>query len=55
MKKQEMVKKLALSRETLVRLSSPEMKHAGGGAWSDVSICPGTTTTRATTYTQETC
>jgi hypothetical protein len=45
MKKKEMVKKLALSRETLVRLSSPEMKHVGGGAWSDVSICPGTTTT----------
>lgn len=55
MKKKETFKKLALSRETLVLLSSPEMQQAGGGAWSDGSICPGTTTTRGETYTQETC
>lgn len=46
MKKKEAVKKLALSRETLVRLSSPEMRNAVGGAWSDGSVCPGTTTTQ---------
>lgn len=55
MKKKEMVKKLALSRETLARLTSPEMQHVVGGAWSDGSVCPGTTTTQPETYTQKTC
>lgn len=52
MKKKEAVKKLALSRETLVRLTAPEMKNVLGGAWSDNSVCPGTTTTGATQPTQ---
>lgn len=56
MKKKEMIKKLALSRETLVRLSAPEVKQAVGGAWSDGSVCPGTTTTQPETlYTRQTC
>lgn len=58
MRKKEAVKKLALSRETLVRLSAPEMKNAMGGAWSDGSVCPGTTTTREPetwTYSDKNC
>lgn len=55
MKKKETVKKLALSRETLVRLNAPEMKNVLGGAWSDNSVCPGTTTTQGTAHTQDTC
>ncbi|HJX29909.1 MAG TPA: class I lanthipeptide [Thermoanaerobaculia bacterium] len=55
MKKKEMIKKLALSRETLVHLTSPEMKHALGGAWSDGSVCPSATTTKGEPWTQETC
>jgi len=41
MKKQEK-KKLSLSRETLVRLTEPELTKAGGGGWSDDSVCPTT-------------
>ncbi len=42
MKKNE-AKKLSLSRETLVRLNSPELGKVGGGGWSDDSVCPTTT------------
>jgi len=42
MKKHE-PKKLSLSRETLVRLTHPELGRVGGGAWSDDSVCPTTT------------
>ncbi|HBL27754.1 MAG TPA: hypothetical protein DD490_13030 [Acidobacteria bacterium] len=35
-------KKLALSRETLARLSGPALGYVDGGAWSDDSVCPGT-------------
>lgn len=35
-------KKLSLSRETLVRLSNPELGKAAGAGWSDESICPTT-------------
>ena len=52
MKKKEAVKKLALSRETLVRLNAPEMRNVLGGAWSDNSVCPGTTTTGESQLTQ---
>jgi hypothetical protein len=38
MKKQSC--KLVLSRETLVRLTEPELAHAGGRGWSDQSVCP---------------
>ncbi|HEX9940435.1 MAG TPA: class I lanthipeptide [Thermoanaerobaculia bacterium] len=41
MKKKD-VKKLTLSRETLVGLDAQDLKKAGGGAWSDESICPTT-------------
>ena len=41
MKKHE-TKKLSLSRETLVCLTQPELRKAGGGAWSDDSVCPTT-------------
>jgi hypothetical protein len=52
MRKKEALKKLALSRETLVRLTSPEMRNVLGGAWSDNSVCPGTTTTGESQVTQ---
>lgn len=41
MKKTE-VKKLTLSRETIVRLEAPDLRRAQGGAWSDESVCPTT-------------
>lgn len=41
MKKNES-KKLSLSRETLVRLSDPEIRKAAGAGWSDESVCPTT-------------
>ncbi|HKH49821.1 MAG TPA: class I lanthipeptide [Thermoanaerobaculia bacterium] len=41
MKKHE-VKKLSLSRETLVRLSNPDLGKIAGAAWSENSVCPTT-------------
>ena len=41
MKKNE-TKKLSLSRETIIRLSNPELGKVAGGRWSDESICPTT-------------
>ena len=35
-------KKLALSKETLLRLNDTELVRAAGGAWSDDSVCPTT-------------
>ncbi|HEV7507212.1 MAG TPA: class I lanthipeptide [Thermoanaerobaculia bacterium] len=44
MKKTETLKKLTLSRETVLHLSEPELRHVAGRAgWSDDSICPTTT------------
>lgn len=43
MKKKDAKKKLSLSTETLVRLSSPELGKVAGAAWSDDSVCPTTT------------
>ena len=40
--KKNNAKKLALSKETLLRLNGTELVHAAGGAWSDDSVCPGT-------------
>jgi hypothetical protein len=44
MKKKEL-KKLSLSKETLVQLTGPELKHPAGGSggWSDGSVCPSVT------------
>jgi len=41
MKKND-VKKLSLSRETLVRLSNPDLGRIAGAAWSENSVCPTT-------------
>lgn len=41
--KKTVVKKLSLSRETLVRLNGPELGGVAGGGWSDDSVCPTTT------------
>jgi hypothetical protein len=44
MKKTETLKKLTLSREVVLQLSAPDLRHAAGrGGWSDDSICPTTT------------
>jgi hypothetical protein len=43
MKKKDAKKKLSLSMETLVLLSSPELGKIAGAAWSDDSVCPTTT------------
>lgn len=43
MKKIETLKKLTLSRETVLHLSEPALRHAVGKGWSDDSICPTTT------------
>jgi hypothetical protein len=43
MKKTETLKKLTLSRETLLHLSAPKLRHAAGRGWSDDSLCPTTT------------
>jgi hypothetical protein len=40
--KKNNAKKLALSRETLVRLDGRKLGLAAGAAWSDDSICPTT-------------
>ncbi|HBL27753.1 MAG TPA: hypothetical protein DD490_13025 [Acidobacteria bacterium] len=40
--KKNATKKLALSRETLVRLNGPALGYVDGGAWSDDSVCPTT-------------
>jgi len=45
MKKQDL-KKLTLSRETLVRLEGPDLRQVLGGAWSDDSVCPTVTSNR---------
>jgi hypothetical protein len=39
MKKKD-VRKLTLSRETIIRLENTDLKKALGGAWSDDSVCP---------------
>ena len=41
MKKND-VKKLSLSRETLVCLSNPDLGKIAGAAWSEESVCPTT-------------
>jgi len=41
MKKND-VKKLSLSRETLVCLSNPDLGKIAGAAWSENSVCPTT-------------
>lgn len=41
MKKND-AKKLSLSRETLVRLTNPDLGKVAGAAWSEESICPTT-------------
>jgi len=44
MKKTETLKKLTLSRETVLQLSALELRHAAGrGGWSDDSVCPTST------------
>jgi len=44
MKKATMVKRLELTKETLRRLDSKELlAAAGGGGWSDDSVCPTVT------------
>jgi len=45
MKKKELTKKLALSKETLIRLDAPELRDvlAAGAGWSDDSLCPTVT------------
>jgi hypothetical protein len=40
--KKNNAKKLALSRETLLRLNGPQLGKVAGGAWSDESVCPTT-------------
>lgn len=40
--KKKDAKKLYVSRETLVRLTNPELGKVEGGAWSDDSVCPTT-------------
>lgn len=40
--KKNNAKKLALSRETLLRLNDPQLGKVAGGAWSDESVCPTT-------------
>jgi len=40
--KKNNAKKLALSKETLLRLNPAELVRADGGAWSDDSVCPTT-------------
>src|SRR6185436_6503719 len=42
MRKNE-TKKLSLSRETIIRLNSPELGKVAGAGWSDDSVCPTTT------------
>lgn len=36
------VKKLSLSRETLVQLNGHDLEKALGRGWSDESVCPTT-------------
>ena len=44
MKKATMVKKLEITKETLRRLDTKELLGAaGGGGWSDDSVCPTVT------------
>jgi hypothetical protein len=40
--KKNSAKKLALCRETLVRLDDPKLGLVEGGAWSENSVCPTT-------------
>jgi hypothetical protein len=40
--KKNSAKKLALCRETLVRLDDPRLGLVDGGAWSENSVCPTT-------------
>jgi hypothetical protein len=40
------VKKLILSRETIVRMENTELGKVLGGAWSDDSVCPTTAPSR---------
>jgi hypothetical protein len=46
MKKKELTKKLALSKETLIRLDAPDLRDAVAAGWSDDSICPTTHTSK---------
>jgi len=44
MKKATTIKKLEITRETLRRLENKELLGAaGGGGWSDDSVCPTVT------------
>ena len=43
MKKTKPVSKLEISKETLRQLNGPELGKAGGGGWSDESVCPTVT------------
>jgi hypothetical protein len=44
MKKATMIKKLEITKETLRRLENKELPGvAGGGGWSDDSVCPTVT------------
>jgi len=44
MKKATMVKKLEIAKETLRRLDNKDLlQAAGGGGWSDDSVCPTVT------------
>jgi hypothetical protein len=46
MKKASTLRKLALSKETLRKLHSPDLHHAVGQGWSDDSVCPSVNDTR---------
>ena len=39
----ETLKKLALSKETVLQLTHRELRSAAGGGWSDDSVCPTST------------
>lgn len=50
MKKATTVKKLEIAKETLRRLDNKDLLEAAGGSgggWSDNSVCPTTTPSRA--------
>jgi len=43
-KKQRIIKKLEIAKETLRRLDNEELVQvAAGGGWSDTSVCPTVT------------
>ena len=50
MRKATMIKKLEIAKETLRRLDNKDLREADGGSgggWSDNSVCPTTTPSRA--------